>query len=68
MGQGNNKGKEAVDVSLEHPKFQNAKLVTVDGKRQMQTTLSIDEKDYNSWKEALKSKIPNNDSFLFLPH
>ena len=66
MGQKNSKEKE-VDISLDHPKFKNAKLLSGDGQRVMQTTVGIDEKDYNSWKDSLKDRLPNNDSFLFFP-
>ena len=66
MGQNDSKGKE-VDISLDHPKFKNAKLLSGDGQRLMQTTVGIDDKDYNSWKDSLDSRLPHNDSSLFFP-
>ena len=58
---------EEEDISLDHPKFKNAKLLSHDDRRTMQTTLGIDEKDYNSWNDALTHRLPNNHSFLLLP-
>lgn len=67
MGPSQGKADQTVDLSLNHPKFQNAKLITADGKRSMETTVGIDEKDYDKWKTALKDEAPSDSEFLLLP-
>ena len=67
MGPSQGKANQTVDLCLNHPKFQNAKLVTVDGNRSMETTVGIDEKDFDKWKTTLKDDQPSSAEFLLLP-
>ena len=67
MGASQVKEDQTVDLSLDHPKFHNAKLITTSGKRSMETTVGIDEKDYDKWKTNLKDDQPTSSEFLLLP-
>ncbi len=67
MGPSQGKANQIMKLSLNHPKFQNAKLITADGNRSMETTVGIDEKDYEKWKTTFKEDEPSNSEFLLLP-
>jgi hypothetical protein len=68
MGNENEKGVQngEMAVSINHPRFQNARL-SGDGKdRLLQVSLGVDEREYEKWAAAL-GKAALDPSFLLLP-
>lgn len=68
MGNENDKSVQGgeLPVSINHPRFQNAKLVG-DGKdRSLQVSLGVDEKEHEKWNQAL-AKAALDSPFLLLP-
>jgi hypothetical protein len=51
MGVTENKSENVYEMSINHPRFHNFKLLTVDGRRNMETYMGVDEKDYMKWKK-----------------
>ena len=45
---------QEVERDMDHPRFAKSKIVNLEGNtQQLQTTMSIDEKEYDKWKTAL---------------
>ena len=53
MGGNNSKEKSQVDVSINHPKFMQAKIISENDQRTLQTTMGVDEKTYNTWSKTI---------------
>ena len=67
MGNENQKGKNGeVIVNINHPRFANARIVSEGGRRQLQTTMGVDEKEHERWGAALK-KAKIDSPFLLVP-
>ena len=67
MGNENQKSKTGdINVSIDHPRFQNARIISESGQRQLQTTMGVNEKENDRWNNALK-KAKANSPFLLLP-
>ena len=67
MGNKNQAGKNGeVIVNINHPRFTNASIVSEGGQRQLQTTMGVDDREYEKWSNSLK-KAKIDSPFLMLP-
>lgn len=66
MGPSESKAKSEIDVSINHPMFENAKFVSNGKDRYIETLMGVDEKDYKKWHEDLSKNKPDP-RFLLLP-
>ena len=55
-----------VTVKMNHPKFDNAKLVNEQGQRRLLITTGVDEKEYQKWKKDYEGMRPSPE-YLMLP-
>lgn len=46
MGKGPSKSIEQIDLSLNHPRFTNAKFIVNEKHRNMETVMGVDNKEY----------------------
>lgn len=53
MGGTENKSESSYELSMNHPRFQSFKVVTMEGRRSMETYMGVDEKDFMKWKKEL---------------
>lgn len=67
MGNKEIEQKKEFEVEINHPRFSKSKIVSNSSSKLLQTSQSIDEKEYDSWKTALlkyQGSIPHD---LLLP-
>jgi hypothetical protein len=53
-------------VQIDHPRFENARVSESKGDLSMITTMSIEEKEYNKWKQEL-SAVKGTPDYLLMP-
>ncbi len=66
MGQQKSQPKKEFETEINHPRFSKSKIVTEGEEKRLQTSFSVDEKEYDKWKLAV-AKYPSLPSNLLLP-
>lgn len=53
MGNKESEQKKEFEVEINHPRFSKSKIISNTSSKLLQTTQSIDEKEYDKWKASL---------------
>lgn len=53
MGPVESKEKKEFAIQINHPKFENAKIVNQDNNRFLKTTLATSQEEFKNWEKSL---------------
>lgn len=66
MGPQKSQPKKEFETEINHPRFAKSKIVTEGEEKRLQTSFSVDEKEYDKWKLAV-ARYPSFPPNLLLP-